>query len=217
MIELVLPAGVAAVERREALPADELAGPQPEALERALPRRRAEFATGRSCARRALAVAGAPACPVPRGAGCEPCWPAGFVGSITHCAGYWAAAVARTTSFATIGIDAETAAALPAGVLDRIAVAEEVRWVRARDGDGMCWDRLLFSVKESVYKAWSPLGGERLRHRHASVRFAPEAGVFEARLLVAGPRVGPVAIASFAGRFAVRDGVAVTAVAVPAA
>jgi len=40
----------------------------------------------------------------------------GVVGSMTHCAGYRAAAVARARDVVTIGIDAEPHAVLPDGV-----------------------------------------------------------------------------------------------------
>lgn len=76
-------------------------------------RRQREFATARSCARTALARLGVPPVPVlasPRGA---PRWPAGVVGSITHCDGYRAAAVAYTRDVVSLGIDAEPDEPLP--------------------------------------------------------------------------------------------------------
>ena len=67
------------------------------------------------------------------GAKREPLWPAGVVGSITHCDGYRAAAVARATDLATVGIDAEPHEPLPDGVLAAIALpAEPPRAARAR-------------------------------------------------------------------------------------
>lgn len=72
--------------------------PAEEALVRtADPRRRAEFTAGRVCARTALARLGLPTAPVLAGRAGEPRWSAGVTGSITHCAGYRACAVARTT------------------------------------------------------------------------------------------------------------------------
>ena len=46
----------------------------------------------------------------------------------------------------------------------------------------MCWDRLLFSAKESVYKAWFPLTGRWLGFEDADVTITPD-GTFTARLL----------------------------------
>ena len=52
-------------------------------------------ATGRLCARTALAKLGASSVPIPSGRRGAPDWPSGVVGSITHCAGYRAATAAR--------------------------------------------------------------------------------------------------------------------------
>ena len=82
-----------------------------------------------------------------------------MVGSITHCAGYRACAVARAAHVAGVGIDAEPHAPLPAGVLGQIARPEE-RPLLARAGrtePAVHWDRLLFCAKEAVYKVWFPL------------------------------------------------------------
>ena len=56
------------------------------------------------------------------------------------------------------------------------------------------WDRLLFSAKESVYKAWFPLARRWLGFEDAVVMIDPSAGTFQARLLVVGPhaRLRPV-------------------------
>jgi 4'-phosphopantetheinyl transferase EntD len=105
------------------------------------PRRRAEFAAGRLCARAALARLGVPAAPILPGPAGQPRWPAGVTGSITHCAGYRACAVARTTDVAAIGIDAEPDAALPAGLIEMVATGPERAWIRrhaaARRGAGV--------------------------------------------------------------------------------
>ncbi len=50
----------------------------------------------------------APILPGQRGA---PRWPAGVVGSMTHCAGYRAAVVARADEVTSLGVDAERRAA----------------------------------------------------------------------------------------------------------
>lgn len=78
---------------------------------------------------------------------------------MTHCDGYRAAAVARRETIASIGIDAEPHAALPDGVEKLTALPEE-RMALTRlavTHPHIHWDRLLFSAKESVYKAWFPL------------------------------------------------------------
>jgi 4'-phosphopantetheinyl transferase EntD len=80
----------------------------------------------------------------------------------------------------------------------------------------VCWDRLLFSAKESVYKAWFPLAGRWLGFADAVITLTPAAGIFSARLLVNGPVVAGRAVTGFTGRWLVRRGLIVTAVALPA-
>jgi 4'-phosphopantetheinyl transferase EntD len=213
MLDALLPRAVAVVETTERLTAGALLPEEAGSLGRAAPRRAAEFAAGRTCARRALARLGAGEPPILRGADREPLWPAGVAGSITHCAGYCAAAVARAASVRSLGIDAEPHAELPPGILERIALPEEARWVRARAGDGIHWDRLLFSAKEAVFKTWFPLTRRWLEFDGARIVFSPRAGTFAATLRVAAP---DAEIGTLRGRFLVADGLVVTAIAVPA-
>ncbi len=123
--------------------------------------RRREFAMGRMCARRALADLGLAPIAITRGTRGAPRWPHGVVGSITHCDGYRASAVAWAREFLSIGIDAEPTGALSERVRRRIALDHEHVWLRrlAATNPTISWDRLLFSAKESVYKAWYPLTG----------------------------------------------------------
>lgn len=90
---------------------------------------------------------------------------------MTHCAGYRAAAAARARDVVTIGIDAEPHAVLPDGVLDVVALPEERAWIYelARSAEEVHRDRLLFSAKESVYKAWFPLTGRWLGFEDAEL------------------------------------------------
>jgi 4'-phosphopantetheinyl transferase EntD len=217
LIEEILPAEVAAAEAFEDAADAVLYAEEQHAIDRAVDKRRREFATGRVCARRALARLGVPPAPIPPGARGAPQWPLGVVGSITHCAGYRAAAVARANDVATVGIDAEPHDALPAGVFGVIATAEERGELAtlARDAPGVCWDRVLFSAKEAVYKAWFPLTGRWLGFKDATITLHRD-GAFTARLLVAGPMLGgPAPLSAFAGRWLVRDGLLATAIAVP--
>ncbi|WP_320779652.1 4'-phosphopantetheinyl transferase family protein [Streptomyces sp. CRN 30] len=226
MIEELLPQSVVVVERHEGDgvdPAgDTVLFPAEEALmTRAVAKRRREFTAVRGCARRAMEKLGVPAQAVLPGERGAPVWPAGLTGSMTHCEGYCAAALVRVGDLASLGIDAEPHAPLPEGVQDAIALpAEQVRLRRlAADRPGVHWDRLLFSAKESVYKAWFPLTGKWLDFSEADidVSAAPGArtGTFHAQLLVPGPVVDGRRVASFDGRWIVRRGLVATAVSVP--
>lgn len=147
----------------------------------------------------------------------EPRWPAGVAGSITHCEGYRAAAVARTTDLVTIGIDAEPHQPLPPGVLDAIALPSEIaRLARLAAVDpSVCWDRLLFCAKEAVYKSWFPLARRWLDFHEAEIDIAPATGTFTATLLVPGPLVGDAPLTGFDGRWLVDRGLLLAAITVP--
>ena len=216
MIETLLPSAVVVIEAVAGAPIDGLLAGERAVVSASVPARREEFAVGRSCARRALQTLGQPPCPILPGSHREPMWPAGFVGSITHCSGYCAAAVARADEIVTVGIDAELDEPLPPGVLEQVAMPMELEWLARLNGD-ICWDRLLFSAKESVFKAWFPLAQRWLGFEDARIGFAPDAETFEAQLLVEGPLVRGVVVRSFAGRFLVRDGLVLTAIAMTAA
>jgi 4'-phosphopantetheinyl transferase EntD len=123
----------------------------------AVAKRRHEFTVGRTLARRALAQLGHEPTSILVGPNREPIWPQGIVGSITHCAGYYAAVVARGDRIAALGIDAEPNDQLPDGVLRIIARHEERSWLDSQATGSVCWDRLLFSAKETIFKAWFPL------------------------------------------------------------
>jgi 4'-phosphopantetheinyl transferase EntD len=217
VIEEILPADVATAEAQDDPPGARLFSEEEPSLARAVHRRRREFTTGRLCARRALAELGSPPVPLPPGPNGEPQWPPGLVGSITHCAGYRAAAAARTGAVRAVGIDAETHGALPRAVANAISLPEEHAWVRelSRTDPGVWWDRLLFSAKESVYKAWFPLTNRWLGFRQAAITVDP-AGTFSARLLVDGLRIDGRELGGFTGRWLVRDGLVLTAVALGA-
>ncbi len=218
MIEEILPPEVAAAEAFDDAASAVLFPAEEAAIARAVPKRRSEFATGRACARAALAKLGLPPSPIvpgPRGA---PQWPAGVVGSITHCAGYRASAVAHLTDVAGIGLDAEPNAPLPDGVLERIAVAQERAWLPelAAAVPGVSWDRLLFCAKESVYKAWFPLTRRWLGFEQAVITVDPQAGAFTAELLEPAEALDGRRLAGFAGRWLARDGLVLTAITVSA-
>jgi 4'-phosphopantetheinyl transferase EntD len=121
--------------------------------------RRREFAVGRSLAHEALRSIGASAGPIGVGAHRQPLWPADVVGSITHCDGYVAAAVAFRGDVRSLGVDAEPALPLPAEVVALVASPDELARL---DGIGSAAERVLFSAKESIYKAWFPLTGRWL-------------------------------------------------------
>lgn len=227
MIEELLPGSVVAVEAH----GDDAVGgatlyPEEEAvIARAVAKRRREFTGVRACARSAMEKLGVPPQPILPGERGAPQWPEGLVGSMTHCEGYCAAALVRASDLASLGIDAEPHDLLPEGVLESVALPAEQ--ARLRDLSAVTpsvhWDRLLFSAKESVYKAWFPLTGTWLDFLEADIEISPApartqqalSGTLRAELLVPGPVVNGQRIAAFDGRWTVQRGLVATAVTVP--
>lgn len=218
MLAELMPANAAVVEVHGDIADAPLYPEEKEVVERAVEKRRREFRTGRACARAALAKLGVEAGAIPSGPKGAPRWPAGIAGSITHCEGYRACAVARRADLVSIGIDAEPDAALPDGLLADIALPEEQRELEAlaREEPAVSWDRLLFSAKEAVYKAWFPLAGRWLGFEDARLEIDREQRAFSARLLVPGPRLGDRELSGFSGRWLARDGLLLAAIALAA-
>ena len=122
------------------------------------------------------------------------------------------------TAFVTLSLDAEPDEALPAGVLDVISRPQEraqIAALAAARPDAACWDRLLFCAKESVYKAWFPLGQDWLGFDDAEI-VIDAGGTFTARLLVPGPLVSGSPLTSLRGRWLAARGLLVATIALPA-
>ncbi|MFI9273476.1 4'-phosphopantetheinyl transferase [Kitasatospora sp. NPDC052896] len=215
MIELILPEPVTSAESRALDEPIDLFPAEVEHISRSVPRRQQEFRAVRACARRALAVLGLPPVPLLPGPKGEPRWPMGVVGSMTHCAGYRAAALAPAEAVLTLGIDAEVNEPLPEGVLEAIALPEELPMLAAlrRADPTVHGDRLLFSAKESVYKAWFPLAKVMLDFSEAALTIDPD-GTFSARLLVPGPFAEGRRLTGFEGHWVAADGLVATAITV---
>ncbi|MDQ1288736.1 MAG: hypothetical protein QG622_2302 [Actinomycetota bacterium] len=217
LVGSVLPAGAHACESFTDI-LDEPLFPEEEAsIAKAVDKRRREFRTVRACARRALAELGTPRPPMVPGKRGAPSWPAGIVGSMTHCAGYRAAVVAPVTALASVGMDAEPDAPLPDGVLETISLpGERDRLaVLEREDPAISWGRLLFSAKESVYKAWFPLTGRWLGFEEAEVTIDRPSGRFVADLLAEPPVVGGIPIARFHGSWTAGKGLVLTMIGIP--
>jgi 4'-phosphopantetheinyl transferase EntD len=162
MIERIVPSVVCVVEGQNT-PQDVSLFPEESIVVRtAVEKRRREFRAGRACARLALAALGIHDVPIASGPRREPLWPAGIVGSITHCRGYVAAAVASSDHLTALGIDVEERGAVGSDLESFICTPGEVE--RHRACEDASWRTLLFSAKESVFKALYPL-------RHLELEF----------------------------------------------
>ncbi|MGF6886610.1 4'-phosphopantetheinyl transferase EntD [Nocardia sp. GAS34] len=218
MLGRILPAGVAAAEL---LRYPEGLKPHPgeeHLIEKSVEKRRRDFIGARHCAREALAQLGEPQVAIGKGERGMPLFPRGVVGSLTHCDGYRAAALAHRLRWRSIGIDAEPHAALPEGVLDSVSLPAERDWLAgALPATGLHMDRLLFCAKEATYKAWFPLTLRWLGFEDAHITFTigddDRSGTFRSELLIPGQvNDGGAPLRSFDGRWLITDGLILTAI-----
>lgn len=184
-----------------------LIGTERDALVHAVPARASEFEAGRAAAREALGQLGIDAVEIPVSATRAPVWPDGIVGSITHCDGLAAAAVARTADILSIGIDAEPARPLDPDVLEVVVTDRERRGLT----DDLC-ATVLFSAKESFYKCWSSAGGRLLEFDEVEVELRADHHAADDRDVTGQLTASPVDGGTWHGRWAIRDGLVLTAV-----
>ena len=136
-----------------------------------VPKRAQEFAAGRLCARQALAEFGKSAFPLEVAADRQPVWPDLLLGSITHTAGYCAAAVAERGHVAALGLDSEVIGDVRAEIWPKICVPMEAAWIESLSGsERAAAVTLIFSAKEAFYKCQFPLVGERLHFHDVAYR-----------------------------------------------
>ena len=124
-------------------------------VSRAVPKRQREFAIGRSLARKLVFELGVDALPLLPDSDRCPIWPPRLIGSISHTSKICAVVVASEKSLRGVGIDVELAEPLPENLHTRICLPDELDDVK-----GECAGRrakLLFSIKEAVYKCQFPI------------------------------------------------------------
>ena len=127
-------------------------------LGRAVPKRRQEFAAGRLCARRALAEFGMPDFPIRAAQDRQPIWPDSMAGSITHTAGFCAAAVAERRRIQALGLDSEVIGDVKAELWPHICLPGEIAWIQSLPAAAQVLAAtLIFSAKEAFYKCQFPL------------------------------------------------------------
>lgn len=127
--------------------------------------RSVEYLVGRRCARSALDVLGIDSGPLGRETSGAPCWPRGVIGSITHRHSYVAAAVSAAEEIVGLGIDIEEESCVRISRACSPFTLDEYRSsVMLRQHlPHLDTDALLFSAKESLFKALSPSFGRRIR------------------------------------------------------
>ena len=122
-------------------------------------KRRDEFKLGRKCAHKALLRFGLESEPILRNFETrEPCWPNSVWGSISHSAGFAAAAVGLKKEINGIGIDLEGfSRSLDIKISRHVCVASELEWLESlKTKEARRALRIIFSAKESIFKCLYP-------------------------------------------------------------
>ncbi|MGA1373010.1 MAG: 4'-phosphopantetheinyl transferase family protein [Pseudomonadales bacterium] len=150
--------------------------------------RRNAFTTGRwlagECQRDCFGLASA----VGRSSDRSPVWPSGCTGSITHTHDLVAAVVAKTGVAVSLGIDLEQRGRVGERVLPRVLTAREHAQLFQREAsERRDQATLIFSAKESIYKALHPLLRRYIGFHEVEVLLDPEAHSMTARVLTSGP------------------------------
>ena len=146
-------------------------------------KRHSEYLAGRLCAAGALETGQLPARDADSG---RPVWPYGWCGSITHSHGQAAAVAAAQSDWKGLGLDMErlleTQRALR--LHSAILTKDEQNWLNTGSDDSA--PRLLtliFSAKESLYKAINPLTGVYFGFQDAQVTEYRQDGQLTLQLL----------------------------------
>jgi 4'-phosphopantetheinyl transferase EntD len=152
------------------------------ATHRMRPRREVEFRAGRACAREALSRIGIDGWPLIPATTREPQWPADVVGSITHSGAYCAAAVTLGHHCAGIGIDVEAKGRVGDELAPAVCSRSELASLDKRGSSGRAeLLTLIFSAKESVFKAIFPRHRMFLEFNDVEIEFQAENAGFRAR------------------------------------
>ncbi len=181
----LLPESIRVVETRSELDHGQRYWQEEQYVATAVESRQQEFRTVRICAREALADFGYGDHVLVPDAHRAPVWPANIVGSMTHCPGLRAAAVASSSAFVGIGIDAEPHEVLPPEAVELILLPTEQQAVAQLEAEdpSIAWDKLIFSAKESVFKTWFPLARKWLDFLDCEITVDQQSRTFSAHIL----------------------------------
>lgn len=172
IMTLLVPTGVVSAECRESVAPSLLYPEESFFIAGVTPKRASEFASGRICARATLKRIGIERFPLLGDETGAPRWPNGVVGSITHTAGFCAAAIGTADQFVGIGIDAEPCGRISENVSRLILTDREARFLNDLPSHERApLATVFFSVKESIYKCAHPNERVPIRFKDIDVVF----------------------------------------------
>jgi len=177
------------------------------AVAKAAPARLLTFRAGRGCARAALKQLGCTEVAIPMGLSGAPMWPLGFVGSIAHTNEIAVAIVAASKAVKGLGLDIETDEPLDNATMAQIVCRPEELIERsdAAAPPNLRRGKLIFVIKEAIYKLYQPLSGAFLEFNDLAVSLDETAGTFRAGLTNP-ERPAVDSVRAFTGVFAASQG-----------
>jgi len=157
----------------------------PPTIERSVPKRRAEYLAGRRVALAALAAAGVHVGDLGTSASRAPCWPEGFIGSITHASRMAAAVALPVGPLRGVGLDLEDVVSDSAIEAILVSVVTEAEVTALVDlvvhTDRATALTAAFSAKESFFKATAATVGRIFDFSALTLRRAShDEGIIEA-------------------------------------
>lgn len=146
-------------------------------------RRKQEFVAGRTHARRALTALGVKPVAIPVGLDRAPIWPSGVVGSITHSKRFAGAIVARQAIIQSVGFDIEEVTPNIVSLIPLILTSQECKILQSRPAnEHALLASLIFSIKESVFKAYWPLTYLFLEFKDVEISLSSNLTEFQAHI-----------------------------------
>lgn len=147
--------------------------------EKAVWKRQQQFAMGRVAAHKAMEQLGIAPSPILRGPHDEPLWPSGLIGSISHSQEWAVAAVAQKCDSRGVGIDIEYIdKAVSWSLANHISNPEERPWLEEIASLRYLRFFLLFSAKETIFKAMYPQHYVFLEFQDATLRWIDESASY---------------------------------------
>ncbi|WP_108651828.1 4'-phosphopantetheinyl transferase family protein [Dongshaea marina] len=153
----------------------------PAELNKAVPKRCAEFLAGRYVARHALEQLSGTAYQIPAAPDRSPIWPQGIIGSISHTNTQALAMVAYARDHLLLGLDLENwmEPVLARELSDQIICPQERKLLADSELEFHQGLTLIFSAKESLYKALFPQVKRFFGFEYARVnKIDPDSGTF---------------------------------------
>ncbi len=175
-------------------------------------KRRDDFLRGRYCAdQAALEAFGLRFSSLPANSDRSPAWPPGVVGSISHSRVWTGAAVAKDDLLHSVGLDFESVGRVQAKLDSKIMTEGDLKLHKALTEEEL--RTVIFSAKESLYKAIFPIKKEFFYFDAASVvEIDASARSFKIDLAPKYHHLGVDGSASFCGKFKIFESQCLTVI-----